>query len=142
MYTMKQTCLEVNMPYETLKFYCNEGLVPNVKRDKNNRRIFDDHDVAWIKSLVCLKNCNMSIAEMHTYLDMCLGGKDTIPERKVMLAGKRQELEEKIRILQEAVAYIDWKQNFYNDILSGKTEYFSNLTPPPDSANEPKKTIA
>lgn len=136
MYTMKQTCLEVNMPYETLKFYCNEGLVPNVKRDKNNRRIFDDHDVAWIKSLVCLKNCNMSIDEMHTYLDMCLSGKDTIPERKVMLAGKRQELEEKIRILQEAVAYIDWKQNFYDDILSGKTEYFSNLTPPTDDTNE------
>ncbi|MGN1174800.1 MAG: MerR family transcriptional regulator [Roseburia sp.] len=31
---------------ETLKFYCNQGLVPNVKRDKNNRRIFSDKDIA------------------------------------------------------------------------------------------------
>ena len=32
MYTMMQTCKETNLTYQTLKFYCNEGLVPNVKR--------------------------------------------------------------------------------------------------------------
>ena len=39
MYTMMQVCRELDMTYQTLKFYCNEGLVPNVKRDSNNRRI-------------------------------------------------------------------------------------------------------
>ena len=39
MYTMKQACELTKLSYETLKFYCNEGLVPNVKRDKNNHRI-------------------------------------------------------------------------------------------------------
>lgn len=40
MYTMLETCRKTGMTYETLKFYCNEGLVPNVKRDKNNRHVF------------------------------------------------------------------------------------------------------
>lgn len=31
--------------------------------------------------------------------------------------------------LQEAVDYIDWKQGFYDDVLSGKTAYYSNLIP-------------
>ena len=53
MYTMKQVCEATGLTYETLKFYCNEGLVPNVKRDKNNRRIFDERDLAWIKDLSC-----------------------------------------------------------------------------------------
>ena len=53
MYTMKQACQAAGMSYETLKFYCNEGLVPNVKRSANNYRIFDDHDINWIKSLSC-----------------------------------------------------------------------------------------
>ena len=39
MYTMMQVCREVDMTYQTLKYYCNEGLIPNVKRDGNNRRI-------------------------------------------------------------------------------------------------------
>lgn len=30
MYTMKQACELTKLSYETLKFYCNEGLVPNV----------------------------------------------------------------------------------------------------------------
>lgn len=61
MYTMMQVCKETDMTYQALKFYCNEGLVPNVKRDKNNRRVFDERDVKWIKDLVCLKKCGMSI---------------------------------------------------------------------------------
>ena len=127
MYSMKEACALTNMTYETLKFYCNEGLVPNVKRDKRNYRIFDEHDIKWIQSLNCLKSCGMSIAEMKEYLALCLEGKDSIPQRKVMLAAKRETLLQSISKLQEAVAYIDWKQGFYDDVLSGKSEYYSNL---------------
>lgn len=70
MYTMKEACEKTNLPYETLKYYCNQGLVPNVKRD----------------SLV-----------------------------------------EQLKQVQECIDYIDWKQSFYDDVLSGKTQYYSNL---------------
>ena len=128
LYTMLQTCKETGMTYQALKFYCNEGLVPNVKRDKNNRRVFDAQDVAWIGSLTCLKKCGMSIQEMKDYLAMCLQGESTIPQRKEMLAQKQEALRETIRELQASIAYIDWKQNFYDEILSGKRPYESNLT--------------
>ena len=127
MYSMKEACALTNMTYENLKFYCNEGLVPNVKRDKRNYRVFDEHDIKWIQSLTCLKNCGMSIAEMKEYLALCLEGKDSIPQRKVILENKKEALLQSIADLQEAVAYIDWKQNFYDDVLNGKTEYYSNL---------------
>ena len=122
MYGMKETCEKVGMNYSTLKFYCNEGLIPNVKRDKNNRRIFDDEDIKWIKGISCLKNCNLSIDEMKIYLEMCLKGKSTIPERKIMLAKKQGELRQKIATLENSVAFIDWKQNLYNDILNKNNE--------------------
>lgn len=129
LYTMMQTCQDTNMTYQALKFYCNEGLVPNVKRDKNNRRVFDDRDIAWINSLVCLKKCGMSIQEMKEYLSLCLQGESTIPQRKVMLAQKQEALRASIQELQESVAYIDWKQNFYDEVLAGKRPYESNLIP-------------
>ena len=74
LHTMMQVCKETGMTYQALKFYCNEGLIPNVKRDKNNRRVFDERDVGWINSLTCLKKCGMSIQEMKEYLDLCLQG--------------------------------------------------------------------
>lgn len=129
MYSMKEACTLTNMTYENLKFYCNEGLVPNVKRDRQNYRVFDEHDIKWIQSLNCLKSCGMSIAEMKQYLALCMEGEGTIPERKVILAEKKETLLQSITKLQKAVAYIDWKQRFYDDVLSGKTAYYSNLVP-------------
>ena len=129
LYTMMQVCKQTNMTYQALKFYCNEGLIPNVKRDKNNRRVFDEHDIAWIESLTCLKKCGMSIQEMKEYLDMCLQGVPSIPQRKEMLAQKQEALREKIKELEDSVAYIDWKQNFYDEVLAGKRPYESNLIP-------------
>lgn len=127
MYTMKEACRETGMTYEALKFYCNEGLVPNVKRDANNHRVFDERDIAWIKSLTCLKNCGMSIQEMKVYIGLCLQGETSIPERKTILSRKRDELLGRITELQASIDFIDWKQGFYDDVLSGKTQYYSNL---------------
>ncbi len=129
MYTMMQVCKETDMTYQALKFYCNEGLIPNVKRDKNNRRVFDERDVKWIKDLVCLKKCGMSIQEMKDYLALCLQGQSTIPQRQKMLDKKREALLASMEELKGCMNYIDWKQNFYNDVLSGKRPYVSNLIP-------------
>lgn len=127
LYTMLQACRETGMTYQALKFYCNEELVPNVKRDKNNRRVFDARDIAWINSLTRLKKCGMSIQEMKDSLALCLQGEQTIPQRKKMLAQKQAALRETMRELQESIAYIDWKQNFYDEVLSGQRPYESNL---------------
>lgn len=127
MYSMKQTCELTGMNYETLKYYCNEELILNVQRDKNNRRIFSDNDIAWINSLACLKKCGMSIKEMKEYLALCLLGQSTIPQRKIILERKRNALLMSIDELQKSVDYIDWKQSFYDDVLSGKIVDNSHL---------------
>ena len=127
MYTMKQTCQAVGMTYEALKYYCNEGLIPNVKRDKNNYRVFDENDIEWIRNLTCLKKCGMSIQDMKIYIKLCLDGESSIPERKIMLDKQKDELLDRINELKECVEYINWKQQFYDDVISGKTKYYSNL---------------
>ncbi len=127
MYSMKEACEMTNMSYENLKFYCNQGLVPNVKRDKNNYRVFSDNDIKWIQSLGCLKRCGMTINEMKEYLELCLRGERSIPERKIILEKKRKALLKAKKEIDDSLAFIDWKENFYADVLSGKTKYYSNL---------------
>ncbi|MBQ3654167.1 MAG: MerR family transcriptional regulator [Synergistaceae bacterium] len=129
LYTMKQACELTGMTYQGLKFYCNEGLVPNVKRAENNHRMFDDRDIAWIKSLLCLRDCGMGIKDMKEYIRLCLMGAGSIPERKVILEARKAEILSQIRALEENIKYIDAKQEFYDDVLAGKKEYFSNILP-------------
>ncbi len=132
-YTMKQACELTGMNYEALKFYCNSGLVPGVERDQNNRRIFDERSIAWINGLTCLKRCGLGIKEMQHYTQLCLEGESSIPERKEILAIKRRTLEKKLAEVQDAIDYIDRKQTFYDDVLTGKIDYYSNLINPADS---------
>ena len=51
----------------------------------------------------------------------------TIPEREKILNIKLKELEHKMNEIKKSIDYIHWKQQFYNDVLSGKTKYHSNL---------------
>ena len=75
LYSMKEVCQRTGLNYETLKFYCNQGLVPNVKRDGGNRRVFDERDLAWLEGLGCLRRCGLSIKEMQHYVQLCLRGR-------------------------------------------------------------------
>lgn len=128
MYSMKECCSLTGLSYDTLKFYCNQGLIPNVKRDKNsNYRIFDDDDINWIKSLICLKKCNLSLKEMKKYIDLCLLGKESIKERKEMLLNHKKEIEEEIVSLQNTLDFIDKKTELYDKFLTGEIEYYSYL---------------
>ena len=60
-------------------------------------------------------------------LNLCLKGEKTIPDRLIILDTKLKELESKMQEIQKSIDYIHWKQRFYNDVLSGKTKYYSNL---------------
>lgn len=127
LFTMKQVCDTLDMTYETLRFYCDEGLVPNLKRDRNNYRLFDERDVKWLQSLQCLRCCGMGIRDMKHYMLLCMEGERSIPERMEILARKRGELLQRMEELQKSVDYIDRKQAYFEGVQSGEIAYSSNL---------------
>lgn len=127
MCTMKEVCDQVGIPYETLRFYCKEGLVPDVKRNKSNYRDFDERNINWIKSLVCLRKCGMGIEDMKRYMNLCLGGAPTILERKALLAAQKEQLLRRAEEIQESIDFIDHKQAFYDGVMAGDIAYTSNL---------------
>lgn len=126
-YTMKETCDITGLTYDALKFYCNKGLVPFHKRDKNNRRIFTYHNLGWLESLKTLKQYNMSIEEIRKYLDLAMQGEPTILERKAMLERKEKDVQKEITRLKQTLDFIAWKKSLYDDFISGKREYYTNL---------------
>lgn len=128
MYSMKECCKLTGLSYDTLKYYCNQGLIPNVKRDaSSNYRVFDDDDINWIKSLICLKRCNLSLKEMKQYIDLCLLGISSVPQRKQMLLDHKVEIQQQIQTLQNTLDFIDTKTNLYDKFLSGEVAYYSYL---------------
>ncbi|MFQ6965296.1 MAG: hypothetical protein ACLRRY_01845 [Bifidobacterium breve] len=60
----------------------------------------------------------------------------SIPERKRMLADKRAWLVEQLAEIQDSIDFIDAKQRFYDNVLSGATPYVSVLIPSAALAKE------
>ena len=127
LYTMKQVCDMTGLTYDTLKYYCIEGLVPNHKRNQSNHRMFDEKDLNWIKGLFALRNCGMSIKSMKDYMDLCMGGIETISKRERMLEETEMALNKELERILEAKKYISNKFEYYQSVIDGEIEYSSNL---------------
>ena len=132
MYTMKEAAKLAGMSQDTLKFYCKEGLVPNVARDSNNYRKFSDDNIVWLKSLQCFRQSGMGVAELRNFMDLCIAGKDTLPERMQLLEAQKQLLLKRIEGLYANIDYIQHKLERYQELLDGKIEYVNKLAPKPE----------
>ena len=127
MYTMKEICKLTGLSYETLKYYCNVDLIPNVNRDNCNRRVFSDGNLSWIQCMIQLKKLGFTIDELKLFLNYCLIGESTIPERNELLSKKKEQLLLQIQDLQSSLDFVEEKQRFYNAVLSGTQKYYCPL---------------
>lgn len=128
LYSTKEASEKIGIPRRMLRFYCDKGLVPGVRRNKLGYRVFTEKNIEWVRNLSCLKNCGMGVSEMKRYVDLCQQGTKTIPERQEILKTKLQNLRHEIERIEKNMDFIMYKRQFYQDVLEGKREYISNLT--------------
>ncbi len=102
-YTIKDMCQKLDMTVHTVRHYCDMGLVPNLRHDKNGNRIFDDESLNWLQAAKFLRASGLSIPEIRHYFDLCQMGKSTIRERTDILIKLKAKSEKELAELQEHV---------------------------------------
>ena len=60
MYTLKQVCQMLNLSEHTVRYYTDIGVI-TVQRDQNNRRIFDEQVIDWLRGTKYLRELGVSI---------------------------------------------------------------------------------
>ena len=91
-YSIKQIADMMGVTTSTLRYYDQEGLLPEVKR-VNGIRVFEDKDFQWLRVLNCLKNTNMPIKEIREYIRLYLEGDSTIEERRRIVYERRAAID-------------------------------------------------
>ena len=103
-HTIKHVCQELNLTVHAVRYYCDMGLVPNLRHDRNGNRVFDEASINWLRAVTFLRSGGMSIAQIRHYFELCQQGRSSLQERKGILEQARdaaqQELEEAARRLQ------------------------------------------
>lgn len=72
---------------------------------------------------------------MREYTQLCLQGESSIPQRQRILTEQRQILNHRLQDIEDAIAYIDTKQQFYESVVDGRLTYVSNILD--DGTDEP-----
>lgn len=110
MYHIKEIAELTNVPQSKIRYYEKEGLLPSIKRDKNNIRVFTDKDIELINLVKCLRNIGMPLKEIKKNINLLMK-KNTNLKKEDILIEHREKLETQKRLLQIYIDDINIKIN-------------------------------
>lgn len=122
-YTIGELSKIMNVSIHTLRYYDNEGLLPFVQRKPNGQRIFTHRDLIFLNTIECLKSTGMPLKEIKQYIEWCVEGMPTVPQRYELFLERKAIAEEQIAQMQKILATINYKCDFYKKAIeTGKVD--------------------
>ncbi|OKZ75061.1 MAG: MerR family transcriptional regulator [Clostridium sp. 26_22] len=120
-YSIKQVADMMGVTTSTLRYYDQEGLLPDVER-KNGIRVFEDKDFKWLRVLNCLKNTNMPIKKIKEYCDLAQKGDSTLNERYNLILEQKENILSQIKQLEYYLKEVEYKEWYYKQAIKEGTE--------------------
>lgn len=116
-YTVKDVAGLLKLSTYTVRYYENAGLVPDVGRTAGNIRMFSDYSVSWLRLVHCLRTTGLPIEGVRRYIEMCLEGEGTIPERAELIFQQEKRLRQQLRELRAQMKILQYKKAYYENLL-------------------------
>lgn len=116
-YSVQQVANKTGLTTYTVRYYHDHGLLPFVKRDKNNNRVFSDSDIEWLEMITCLRSTGMPLDQIKNYTDLVIDGENTVPERYQIMLDQQKRTINEIKDLQQHLATINHKVDHYAEIM-------------------------
>lgn len=110
---------------DTLRYYEREGLLDPITRTSGGQRRYSADDAAWVDVLRCLRVTAMPVREMRRFAELVRAGDSGIGERLELLRAHRANVSQQLAALNDAMAMIDHKIDWYSRAL--------DCTPPVDT---------
>ena len=121
-YTIKDMSKLTGLPASTLRYYDKQGLLPNLRRDQNNVRIFTEQDYHHLRLIDCLKRSGLSIKDIRHFIDLADEGDTALTERREIFTRRRELLRRELAGLEEVLGVIEYKCWYYETACKNGTE--------------------
>lgn len=117
MYTIKEVAKKMDISEHTLRFWAKSGFFPFIKRNKNNIRLFSDNDLDWVRIVKCLRAVGTENKAIKRYIDLCIKGDSTIPERYEIIQATKLKAEQQMLELQQQIDLLNYKEKYYQNLI-------------------------
>lgn len=115
-YTIREISKMFQLPFSTLRYYEEQGILTNISRTESGQRIYEDCHVNRLRTICCFKHAGMSISQLKDFFDYESAEAEHIDDILVLLNTHKDSVIEQILELQNSYAHILRKLHYYNDI--------------------------
>lgn len=112
MYTIGQVSEIFGLPISTLRYYDKQGLFPNMERVSGIRK-FSDTEMEALRVIECLKKSGLEIKDIKQFMDWCVEGTSTYPQRKELFEKQRERLEAELVHMNKVLDMLKFKCWYY-----------------------------
>ena len=117
MYTIKEVSEKMEISEHTLRFWAKNGFFPFITRNQNNIRLFSEDDLNWVKIVKCLRSIWTETKLVKRYIDLCIIGDSTIPERYEIIKTTKEKALKQLEELKTQLALLDYKEEYYKNLI-------------------------
>ena len=129
MYSIGQVAEMFGLPISTLRYYDKQGLFPNMERVSGIRK-FSEAEIEALRVIECLKKAGMEIKDIQQFMDWCVEGPDTYPQRKAMFEAQRMHMEAELEQMNRTLDMLKFKCWYYEQaIKDGSEDRLKSLIP-------------
>lgn len=130
-YNIGEISKQFKIPISTLRYYDKKGLLPFAERNAKNERIFSETSIKYLHVIHCLKEIGLPISKIKLFIDLCMEGDATLKERLSYIQDQKTQLQFQIENLAQQMAFIDWKEKYYQKAVKAGTEDVVRNLPSP-----------
>lgn len=121
MYTIGQVSEMSGLPISTLRYYDKQGLFPGMERTSGIRK-FSDTELEALRVIECLKKSGLEIKDIKRFMDWCVEGASTYPQRKELFDQQRKIVEAEIAHMNRALDMLKFKCWYYDQAMQDGCE--------------------
>mgnify|MGYP000754994428 FL=1 len=129
MYTIGQVSEMFGLPVSTLRYYDKEGLFPQMERASGMRR-FSEREIEALRVIECLKRSGLEIRDIKRFMDWCMEGSSTYPQRLELFETQRAAVEAEIERLERVLDMLRFKCWYYTEAMhDGNEDRLARMQP-------------
>ncbi len=121
MYTIGQVSEMFGFPVSTLRYYDKQGLFPEMERTSGIRK-FGEKELEALRVIECLKKSGLEIKDIKRFMDWCMEGASTYPQRRELFIKQKQVVEAEIAQMNKMLDMLKFKCWYYEQAMQDGNE--------------------
>ena len=121
MYTIGQVSEMSGLPISTLRYYDKQGLFPEMERVSGIRK-FSDKEMEALRVIECLKKSGLEIKDIKQFMQWCVEGASTYPQRKELFEQQKKTVEAEIAHMNRVLDMLKFKCWYYEQAMQDGCE--------------------